>query len=95
MKIVLVVPPSHTHYVVQPIGLGYLATALRKEGFHDVTIVDSLKEKLKPAALIERLIRLKPAVIGFQAYSYDFSSVAAAIVEIKKSLHRYAVRKDF
>lgn len=86
MRIVFVVPPSHTHYVVQPLGLGYLATALRKEGFHDVLIIDSLKENLKTETLIERLTRLNPAVIGFQAYSYDFSSVARTMIEIKKRL---------
>jgi len=84
MKIVLVVPPSHTHYVVQPLGLGYLATALRQSGFRDVTIIDCLKEKLKIGNLQERLIRLKPAVIGFQAYSYDFGTAVRGIIDIKK-----------
>jgi radical SAM superfamily enzyme YgiQ (UPF0313 family) len=86
MRIVLVVPSSHTHYVVQPIGLGYLATALRKAGFNDILIIDSLKEKLKPADLPERLTGLKPDVIGFQAFSYDFSSVAGTIIRIKENL---------
>lgn len=84
MKIVLVVPPSHTHYVVQPIGLGYLAAALRGAGFQDVSLIDCLKEKLKTGDLQERLTRLKPAVIGFQAYSYDFGTAARSIIDIKK-----------
>ncbi len=88
MKIVLVVPPSHTHYVVQPIGLGYLVTALRKVGLHDVSILDSLKEKLKLPQLRERLSLLKPDVIGFQAFSYDFHTVVKSITDIKKILPR-------
>lgn len=91
MKIILVVPPSHTHYVVQPIGLGYLAAALRKAGFHDVSILDSLKEKLKPPRLSERLSALKPDVIGFQAYSYDFHTVVKSITDIKEILPRSVV----
>ena len=86
MKIVLIVPPSHTHYVVQPLGLGYLATALRRAGFDDVSILDSLKENLDFDSLQERLLQMQPAVVGFQAYSYDFSLVARSISAIKKKL---------
>jgi anaerobic magnesium-protoporphyrin IX monomethyl ester cyclase len=85
-KMVLAVPLSRTHYVVPPIGLGYLATALRKEGFHDIIIVDCLKENLGLNALGKRLEALKPAVVGFQVYSYDFPFVLKAIAALKKLL---------
>lgn len=91
MKIVLVVPPSHTHYVVQPIGLGYLAAALRKQGFHDILLVDSLKEKLDLKKLTARLSQLQPAVIGFQSYSYDYGTVVKGVRAVKKSVPQAVV----
>ena len=42
-KIVLVVPISHTHYLVPPTGLGYLATALRQSDFTNITILDCVR----------------------------------------------------
>ncbi|MGC8657788.1 MAG: B12-binding domain-containing radical SAM protein [Desulfomonilaceae bacterium] len=72
---VFVVPVGKSHYVVPPVGLGYLATALRREGFNDVAIVDSIKEKLDGPRFINRIKELSPRVIGFQVFSSDFSSV--------------------
>lgn len=85
-KIVLVVPLSRTHYVVPPIGLGYLAAALQKEGFNDILVLDCLKENLGFEGLAKRFSQLKPAVVGFQVYSYDFNFVAESIGIIKKLL---------
>ncbi len=78
-KIVLVVPISHTHYVVPPIGLGYLATALRQSNFTNITILDCVKERLSFNDLSERFKKLKPKIVGFQMFSYDFSSVVRSI----------------
>ena len=83
-KILLVVPLSRTHYVVPPIGLGYLAAALREQGFDDILILDCLKENLDIKGLGKRLSQLEPAVIGFQVYSYDFNFVADGITMIKE-----------
>ena len=85
-KIVLVVPLSRTHYVVPPIGLGYLATALRNKGFNDIVILDCLKEKLGLKGLQRRLVQLEPAVVGFQLYSYDFPFVKKSIEMVKELL---------
>jgi anaerobic magnesium-protoporphyrin IX monomethyl ester cyclase len=85
-KIVLVVPFSHTHYVVPPIGLGYIATALRNKGFNDIVILDCLKEKLGLKGLQKRLVQLEPVVVGFQLYSYDFPFVKKGIDMVKQLL---------
>jgi len=85
-KIVLVVPLSRTHYVVPPIGLGYIATALRNKGFNDIVILDCLKEKLGLKGLQKRLVQLEPAVVGFQLYSYDFPFVVKGIRMVKELL---------
>lgn len=86
-KIVLVFPISDTHYVVPPVGLGYLATALRKNGFSDIVILDCLKENLTFSSLKERLEQLNPKVVGFQIFSYDFESVVRSI-SITKSINK-------
>ncbi len=85
-RIVLVVPLSRTHYVVPPIGLGYLATALRKEGFNDIVVIDCLKDNLNTPRLRARLEELQPAVVGFQMFSYDFSAVVSAICSLRNVL---------
>lgn len=84
--IVLTIPFSRTHYVVPPIGLGYLATALRKEGFRNVIILDCLKENLGLNVLVKRLEQLNPAIVGFQVYSYDFPFVIKIIAKLKELL---------
>lgn len=83
-KIVLLVPISHTHYVVPPIGLGYLGTALRHNGFADITILDCVKESLSFDGLRERFKIWKPKVAGFQVFSYDFDSVVKSIDIVKQ-----------
>ncbi|UCH93060.1 MAG: B12-binding domain-containing radical SAM protein [Candidatus Aminicenantes bacterium] len=85
-KIVLVVPLSRTHYVVPPIGLGYMAAALRNEGFNDIGILDCLKENLGLKNFGKRIARLGPAVVGFQLYSYDFNFVVRGISVVKELL---------
>jgi len=89
-KIVLVSPISHTHYVVPPIGLGYLATALRKSNFTNITILDCVKERLAFSSLRKLFTDLKPGIVGFQLFSYDFDSVIKSI-EIVKQLNKQTI----
>jgi len=84
-EIILVVPFSHTHYVVPPIGLGYLATALRHSGFLNVSIVDCLKEKIKLKQLVKKITARRPRVVGFQVFSYDMGFVARAVSLLRRS----------
>jgi hypothetical protein len=45
MKVLFVRPISDPHVIIPPIGLGYLATSLKKAG-HSVSILDCVKEKM-------------------------------------------------
>jgi radical SAM superfamily enzyme YgiQ (UPF0313 family) len=83
-RVVLVVPISHTHYLVPPTGLGYLATSLRQGGFNNITILDCVKERLLFSDLSERFKLLKPQIVGFQVFSYDFDSVVRSIEIIRQ-----------
>jgi radical SAM superfamily enzyme YgiQ (UPF0313 family) len=84
--ITLVVPVGKSHYVVPPIGLGYLATSLRKSGFESVSIVDSIKEKLTVEKLVQLLKSHNPKIVGFQVFSSDFSSVRNSISQIRQAM---------
>jgi len=83
-KILFVVPISRTHYIVPPIGLGYLAASLRQSNFSDIAILDCLKERLSYDDLRVRFRSWRPKVVGFQVFSYDFSSVVKSIDIVKE-----------
>ena len=70
-------------WIVPPIGLGYLATALRKHNF-SVDILDSGKENLNFEEFRANLIKRNPQVIGIQMFSNDYSDVKKLIKFIKK-----------
>lgn len=81
----LIVPPAPAHYIVPPVGLGYLATALRKAGFNNLSILDGQKINLTPILLKEVLVQQKPAIVGLQVFSSGYST-AQEIVEITKKV---------
>jgi anaerobic magnesium-protoporphyrin IX monomethyl ester cyclase len=82
--IVLVVPISRSHYVVPPLGLGYLAASLRKVGFDSIEILDCVKENLSFTDLAAAIKSLKPRVVGFQLFSSDFASVKKGVRLVKE-----------
>ena len=86
LDFLLVVPIGKSHYVVPPVGLGYLATALRKSGFDNVAILDSIKETLDFRKFTERIKILAPQIVGFQVFSSDFSSVKTCSRIVKEVL---------
>ena len=85
-KIMLFLPSASAHYVTPPIGLGYLAAALKKAGFEEVAILDGQKENLSFSELEQRLINDKPDVIGVQIFSLGYSTARAAIGLVRRLL---------
>jgi radical SAM superfamily enzyme YgiQ (UPF0313 family) len=85
MKVLLLKPYLPTHYIVPPLGLGYLATALRSAG-HTVNILHCTKESLQPEDLPAILSLEKPDVVGFQAHSCELH-VLRQITEIIQQSH--------
>lgn len=83
-QILLVTPISDTHYVVPPIGLGYLASALRKSGFKNLSILDCIKERYNYGDFETFIKREQPQIVGFQIFSFDFLRVKRLIGIIKK-----------
>lgn len=86
VDLLLVIPIGKSHYVVPPVGLGYLATALRNSGFPDIAILDSIKENLDISKFMDRVNKIAPKIVGFQVFSSDFSSVKTCSRLIKEAL---------
>lgn len=77
MKILLVAPYK-TSFLgsaeFPPLGLGYLATALRKNGY-EVKILDCLKEEIDGKRYREYILKEKPDVIGVNSWSCSVNEV--------------------
>ena len=81
MKILLVKPYSFGDHIQPPLGLGYLATALRKE--NDVKIIDCLKEGLDNNGLLEEILRFRPNLLGVQLYTSNIKTVKDILSKTK------------
>lgn len=86
MRVLLVRPYNKESLtVVPPLGLGYLATALRKKRIK-VKIVDCVKEKILPEGLFTIIKTEKPDIIGFTVFSSDLT-ITKMYLKIIKTLN--------
>jgi radical SAM superfamily enzyme YgiQ (UPF0313 family) len=86
MKYLLLAPPKKgiKMFVESPcVGLGYIATALRKLG-HDVDIKDCLVEDWDNTRTCAYVIEQKPDIIGINVFSTGLSSIKELCEMIKK-----------
>jgi anaerobic magnesium-protoporphyrin IX monomethyl ester cyclase len=85
MKILLVKPVTkrgEIYNVIPPIGLGYLATALRRIGAQ-VDILDCVKEGFGFLEFLDYVKKFHPQMVGFQVYSCNLELVKKAVSLIK------------
>lgn len=82
MKIVLAKPYNLSDHIQPSLGLGYLATAIRKN--HDVRILDCIKEGIDIDKLSHFLRRDKPDLFGLQCYTFDLKFVREALSLAKR-----------
>ena len=82
MKVLLVRPVSGTYIISPPIGLGYLATALRKAG-HEAKILDCAKERFDLDAFGQFVKKVRPDAVGFQVWSCDVPNVRESLQIVK------------
>jgi radical SAM superfamily enzyme YgiQ (UPF0313 family) len=68
-----------------PIGLGYLATAVRKSG-HSVYALDCLKDWEGYNSFVESVKGFSPDLIGFSLFSASIPSVRKMIAMVKKEM---------
>lgn len=87
MKILLVAPPKDSSSGLAkfpPIGLGYVATALRRAGFAEVTILDCLLEGMDTTAFEGYVKRTRPDVVGINSWSLSVNDVARSLEAVKR-----------
>lgn len=84
MKKILLINPYHPQndHIQPPLGLGYLATAVKKNGF-DVSLYDANKFKTDVSHLGRIIKKEKPDFVGFQMYTMNFHYVKNALKIIK------------
>ncbi len=85
MKVLLVNPLTNEKgmlNITTNLGLGYIATSLRKNGF-GVDIWDGVKKGMSKKGLHERLRRLDYDVAGFQVYTYSIPYALEALRLVK------------
>lgn len=82
LDILLVRPVNISQQIVPQLGLGYLATSLRRHRF-SVGLLDCVKEGYDHRRFIEEVKRLRPRIIGFQVFTMDLVSVKESIRLIK------------
>jgi len=87
MKILLVKPYSRFPTRIPHLGLGYLATALRREQ-HVVDIADCPRENLDRRRLQERARHFSPDVIGISTFSSDLTAAREMASDFRSSLPR-------
>lgn len=85
MKVLLVSPINRTYVIMPNLGLGYLASALRKNG-HVVSILHCMKEKMDYNQYEAFLKNKEFDAVGFQLFSYDLDSVKKHLAILKKIL---------
>ncbi len=82
MRILLVKLNQEADEIIPPIGLGYLANAVRKS--HNVRVLDCLKEKISLAILLDFLQEKKPDLVGILFFTMNYYQVKEAALAIRK-----------
>ncbi|MDD5173430.1 MAG: radical SAM protein [Candidatus Omnitrophica bacterium] len=86
MKILLVKPYNSGDHIQPSLGLGYLASSLRRS-HHDVKILDCVKEKITINRFRNVIAKEKPDIMGFQLYTSDLGFVKKAL-NISKEVNK-------
>ena len=85
MRILLLVPiREKSFWVMPPLGLGYIASALLKRG-HEVIILDAHAIKLDIQSLIKRINDINPDALGISMFSTDILVVDKISEIVKKN----------
>jgi len=83
MNLLLVLPLNRS-YVIQPnLGLGYIASSVRKAG-HKVSILDCVKEQISTDAFLSIVKTSSYDIIGFHMFSQDYIAIKTLTKAIKE-----------
>ncbi len=82
MKVLLLKPNNLADHIQPSLGLGYLATQIRKR--HEVVIHDCIKENTSVEDTEEMIRKYDPDLIGIQCYTFDTPKVYRIFKIIKE-----------
>jgi anaerobic magnesium-protoporphyrin IX monomethyl ester cyclase len=89
MQVTLVNPPypegSHRHPPFIPLGIGYLAAVLEKNGYN-VNVIDCQALKLSLTEVENELLKYKPDIVGLTSTTLTYKSALKIIEVAKKTL---------
>ncbi len=83
MKVLLIKPNNLADHIQPSLGLGYLATQIRKD--HDVVIHDCIKDNTSVEGVRDIVSWHDPDVIGIQCYTFDAPKVYRIFKVIKET----------
>lgn len=84
MKIILVRPNYKSHIITPPLGIGYLAACLKREGI-EVKIIDGLINKLTNEQILKKISIEKPDAVGITCLTAFYNEVMALSKVIKNN----------
>ena len=82
MRVLLISPINRTYVVMPSLGLGYIASVLRKEG-HDVNILHCINEKMTFKTFADYVKKTEYDIYAFQMFSYDMLPVRKQVQIVK------------
>lgn len=78
--------PLYDEDSLPPLGLGYIATALKQRGI-SVTLIDAIHERISLQELINKVTQLKPEFIGINIFTTNYELVKEFIESIDFPAH--------
>jgi anaerobic magnesium-protoporphyrin IX monomethyl ester cyclase len=84
--ILLINPPIETSFPQPPMGLMSIGAVLENEGY-SVIIIDAPACKYSHQNIAEKVLRIKPKIVGITAMTPNMSSAVKAISAIKKEFY--------
>ena len=84
MKFVLVRPNYKSHIITPPLGVGYLASFMGRQGV-DVKIIDGLRDELSPREQLRAILAEKPDAVGITCMTAFYREVVALALRLKEN----------
>lgn len=82
-KLVLIRPNYNSHIITPPLGMGVLASYLKKEGI-EVKIIDGLRDNLNNEKILEIILSEKPDAVGITCLSAFYNEVVELSLMVKE-----------
>lgn len=90
MKIVLVRPNYDSHIITPPLGIGYLASSLKKNGIK-AKIIDALKLNLSLNEILKQIAQVRPDAVGITCLTSFYDEVINLSKALKQQKYKVII----